>query len=197
MIQIDDKLISDEIVTEHFVCDLDSCKGGCCVEGDAGAPLEQSELRKIKAVYEFVEPILTEEGKDAIKKQGAYTRDAEFGWVTPINPDGMCAYAYKDEKGIVKCSIEHVWREGKLTGKLKDWKKPISCHLFPVRVKKTSHNQLLNFEPRPGLCDPACKLGARLKLPVYQFLKEPLIRKFGEDFFDALDATAKHVRESK
>lgn len=196
MILIDDKLVSDEIVTEYFVCDLNSCKGGCCVDGDAGAPLENSELRKIKEVYEYVEPWLTEEGKAAIKEQGPYTHDEEFGWVTPVNPDGMCAYAFKDKKGIVKCSIEHAWREGKHPDKLKDWKKPISCHLFPIRIKETSRNYLLNFEPRPGLCDPGCKLGTQLKTPAYKFLKEPLTRKFGEEFFEALEATAGHIQES-
>lgn len=196
MIVIDEALISDEIIEEQFVCDLEKCKGGCCVDGDAGAPLENSELRYLKKIYNVVEPYLTAEGKEEINKKGHYLFDSEFGWVTPTIKNGMCAYGMVDEKGIVKCGIEKAYNDGKFSVKGK-WKKPISCHLFPIRVKKTGNTSLLNYEPRPGLCDPACKLGKQLKVPVYQFLKEPLIQKFGEDFFDSLAATALHYQQSK
>lgn len=196
MIVIDNNLVSDEIVEEHFVCDLEKCKGGCCVDGDAGAPLEKNELRYLKKIYHTVEPYLTEEGKKEISKKGHYVFDEEFGWVTPTIKNGMCAYGMVDEKGIVKCGIEKAFNEGKFSVK-GSWKKPISCHLFPIRVKKTGDTFLLNYEPRPGLCDPACILGKQLKVPVYQFLKEPLIQKFGEEFFDSLAATAAHFQQSK
>lgn len=189
MIAIENKLVSDEIVEEKFVCDLDKCKGGCCVDGDAGAPLEVKELRYLKKIYEAVEPYLTEEGKQEIKEKGYYVFDEEFGWVTPTVRNGMCAYGIADAKGIVKCGIEKAFNEKKFTLN-RNWKKPVSCHLFPIRVKQTSDTYLLNYEPRPGLCDPACKLGKQLKVPVYRFLKEPLIRKFGEEFYNALDAIA-------
>lgn len=193
MIAIDNILASDAIIEEHFVCDLEKCKGGCCVDGDAGAPLEDSELEYLHEIYPVVEPYLTSEGKKEIKEKGLFQRDIDFGWVTPTVRGGMCAYGYEDEKGIVKCGIEKAFYDGKfdINGK---WKKPISCHLFPIRVQETKAATLLNYEPRRGLCDPACKLGAELKVPVYQFLKEPLIQKFGEDFFDSLDATAQYLK---
>lgn len=197
MIIIEDKLIGDEIVEKQFVCDLSKCKGGCCEDGDAGAPLEESELPKIKDAYPYFEHLLTPEGKAAVQKQGHYTHDKEFGWVTPTITGGMCAYGIRDKSGVIKCGIEKAHTEGLLKGKLKRWQKPISCHLFPLRIKKTSKGYLLNYDPRPELCSPACILGKKLKVPVYQFLKAPLIRKFGKDFFKALHAAADHVNESR
>jgi len=192
MIAIDDILVSDHVVEEKFVCDLKICKGGCCVDGDAGAPLENAELKELNAVYDVVLPYLSEEGKSIIETQGKYLYDKEFGWVTPTISNGMCAYGIVDEKGIVKCGIEQAFNDGKIK-----WKKPISCHLFPLRVKKTKRGELVNYEPREDLCAAACSLGKKLKLPVYQFLKEPLIRKYGKDFYEALAATAKHLETSK
>lgn len=192
MIAIDNVLISDEIVEEHFVCDLQKCKGGCCVDGDAGAPLERAELKEINEAYQHVLPYLTEEGKRQIDKEGKYIYDTEFGWVTPTISNGMCVYGTVDPDGIVKCGFEKAFNEGKT-----NWKKPISCHLYPIRIKKTKKTDLANYEPREGLCDPACELGKQLKVPVYQFLKEPLIRKYGTDFYKALDATASHLKNKK
>lgn len=192
MIAIDDILISDSVVEEKFVCDLKKCKGGCCVDGDAGAPLENSELKELNAAYDVVLPYLSAEGKSIIETQGKYLYDKEFGWVTPTISNGMCAYGTVDEKGIVKCAIEQAFNDEKIK-----WKKPISCHLFPIRIKKTKRGELVNYEPREDLCAAACSLGKKLKLPVYQFLKEPLIRKYGKDFYDALSATAKHLETSK
>ena len=192
MIAIDNVLLSDEVVEEHFVCDLIKCKGGCCVDGDAGAPLENKELKEMNAVFPEVAPYLTAEGIQTIENEGKYIYDREFGWVTPTVSNGMCAYGIIDKKGIVKCGIEQAFNDGKT-----NWKKPISCHLFPIRIKKTGKTELVNYEPREDLCHPACKLGKALKVPVYQFLKEPLIRKYGEDFFDALSATANHLHDKK
>ena len=188
MIAIDDILVSDHVVEEQFVCDLDKCKGGCCVDGDAGAPLENDELKELNAVYNEVLPYLSEEGKNVIEKAGKYVYDAEFGWVTPTISNGMCAYGIVDKKGIVKCGIEQAHNDGKIS-----WKKPISCHLFPVRIKKTRKGEMVNYEPREDLCAAACVLGKKLKVPVYQFLKEALVRKYGQDFYDALEATAMHL----
>ncbi len=192
MIAIDDILISDQVVEEQFVCDLDKCKGGCCVDGDAGAPLENNELKELNAVYNEVLPYLSEEGKKLIETEGKYVYDKEFGWVTPTVSNGMCAYGLVDKKGIVKCAIEQAYIDGKIS-----WKKPISCHLFPVRIKKTRKVEMVNYEPREDLCAAACKLGKTLKMPVYQFLKEALIRKYGEDFYEALAATAQHLENTK
>ena len=192
MIAIDNKIVSDELVEAKFVCDLVKCKGGCCVDGDAGAPLEKEELEKIQEVFDAVKPYLPATHVAEIEKQGRYVYDREFGWVTPAINGGICVYAITDNKGIVKCGIEQAYNDGKVS-----WKKPISCHLFPVRIKPSKNGELeyVNYEPRETLCKPACKLGEKLKVPVYQFLKEPLIRKYGEEFYEALDAVAKDYFE--
>lgn len=190
MIAIDDILVSDEIIEEQFVCDLSMCKGACCVDGDAGAPLEKSELRELENVYNEVLPYLTDEGKYELQKQGKYIYDNEFGWVTPTISNGMCAYGTVDAKGVVKCGIEEAYNDGKI-----NWKKPISCHLFPIRIKKTKKGDLVNYEPREDLCKAACALGKSLKVPVHRFLKEPIIRKYGEEFFAALNATLEYKKE--
>ncbi|KAA9039421.1 DUF3109 family protein [Ginsengibacter hankyongi] len=189
MISIDNVLISDQVVEEQFVCDLIKCKGGCCVDGDAGAPLENNELEELNAAYKFVAPYLTKESLKEVERQGKYTFDKEFGWVTPTINSGMCVYGIVDAKGIVKCGIEQAYNDGKIS-----WKKPISCHLFPLRIKKSKKNKtdLVNYEPREDLCQAACSLGKKLKVPVYIFLKDALIRKYGNDFYEALCATAEH-----
>ena len=192
MILIDDILISDEIIEEQFVCDLHKCKGACCVDGDAGAPLENEELKRLDEFYEIVKPYLTPEGISEIEKNGRYLYDQEFGWVTPTISNGMCAYGNVDKDGIVKCGIEEAYNDGHIT-----WKKPISCHLFPIRIKKGRKGDLVNYEPREDLCSAACVLGKTLKVPVYKFLKEPIIRKYGEAFFEALEATVKHAEQNK
>lgn len=199
MIAIDNKLVSDELVEEQFVCNLAKCKGGCCVDGDAGAPLQDDELAVISAVYDAVKPYLPERHVEEIEKQGKYVFDDEYGWVTPTINGGICVYAITDEQGIVKCGIEQAFNDKKLPAQAATWKKPISCHLFPVRIKKSNdgESEYVNYEPREDLCKPACKLGKKLKMPVYRFLKEPLIRKYGEEFYEALDAVARDYFEIK
>ena len=190
MIVIDNKLVSNELVEESFVCDLVKCKGGCCVDGDAGAPLEKAELEKIDEVYNAVKPYLNQESIAEIELQGKYVYDAEFEWTTPAINGGVCVYGITDKYGIVKCGIEQAFYDGKIK-----WKKPISCHLFPVIVKesKRSDNVYVNYEPREDNCKAACALGKKLKVPVYVFLKEALVRRFGQAFYNSLEATANHL----
>ena len=185
VIQIDDILVSDEVVEAKFVCDLNKCKGGCCEDGDAGAPLAKDEKKILNEIYEEVKPYLTQEGRAEIERQGKYLYDTEFGWVTPTVNGAICAYGVRDKQGIIKCAIEQAYNDGKVK-----WKKPISCHLFPIRIVEARHATYVNYEPREVLCSPACSLGKKLKVPVYQFLKEPLIRKFGEEFYKALSQVA-------
>jgi hypothetical protein len=194
MIAIDNVLLSDKIISEQFVCDLNKCKGACCVDGDAGAPLDKSELKKIDEVLDKVLPYLNKISKNEIEKQGNYVYDKEFGWVTPTINSQVCVYGIKDSNGIVKCGIEQAYLDGKI-----QWKKPISCHLFPIITKKSNDGVtvLANYEPREDNCKAACSLGKKLKVPVYEFLKEPLTRKFGKKFYQALDATAKHIQSKK
>jgi hypothetical protein len=189
---INDILISDEIIENQFVCDLAKCKGGCCEEGEAGAPLEKEELAIIMNVYEKVKPFLSATSIKEIESKGNYQYDTEFGWVTPtISADKeICAYGIRDTNGTIKCAFEQAYYEGII-----DWKKPISCHLFPIIAYKTKKGRYkrLNYEAREGLCDAACELGKKLKVPTYQFLREPLIRKFGEAFYEALENAATRI----
>ena len=194
MIAIDNKLISDAVLEAQFVCDLNKCKGGCCEDGDAGAPLLTEELDELVQNYEAIKPYLTPQGIKEIEKQGKYLYDVEFGWVTPTINGKICAYGFRDENGIIKCAIEKAFYEGKL-----NWKKPVSCHLYPIRTKISKQDpdiEYINYEPREDLCKAACTLGKKLKVPVYIFLKDALIRKYGEAFYEALEASAKHM-ESK
>ena len=190
MIVIDNILVSDEVIEKQFVCDLNKCKGGCCEEGDAGAPLDEEELDIVLQVYEKVKPYLTAAAVAEIERKGKYVYNKEFGWVTPTLGDDkeICVYGVRDEKGIIKCAFEQAYYDGIIP-----WKKPISCHLFPViahKGKNGNYNRV-NYEPREKLCNPACALGKKLEVPTYEFLKEPLIRKYGKDFYAALDKAAK------
>lgn len=193
MIAIDNKLISDEVVEEQFVCDLAKCKGGCCEDGDAGAPLEDWEKKKLDEFYTTIQPYMTAAGIAEVRKQGKYIYDNEFGWVTPTINGGICAYGKKDDSGTILCAVEQAYNDGKL-----DWKKPISCHLFPIKISRSELDpdmEYVNYEPREDLCRAACKLGTKLKVPVYQFLKDALIRKYGQEFYDTLSATAAHMKK--
>ena len=194
MIAIDNVLTSDAVVEAQFVCDLMKCKGGCCEDGDAGAPLEKEELQIINDIYETVKPYLTEEGIRWIEKHGRYQYDRDFGWVTPTINNKMCVYGHRDQYGIIKCGIEQAYRDGKI-----EFKKPISCHLYPVIVNKGKKGAFdrVNYEPRETLCNPACVQGKKLKVPVYQFLKDPIVRQFGEEFYKALEMVAEQRGDVK
>lgn len=194
MLVIENVLVSDQVISEQFVCDLSKCKGACCVDGDAGAPLTAQEMEKINEIFPEVKPYLTKEGLEEIKNSGKYIFEEEFGWVTPTIKGKMCAYGIIDEKGIVKCGIEQAFIDKKI-----NFRKPVSCHLFPILVdkSKTESTFYVNYSPRPDICKPGCALGKKLKVPVYKFLKEPLIRKFGEEFYEALEATANHLKQNK
>lgn len=188
MIAIGEVLISEEVVQEQFVCDLSKCKGGCCVDGDCGAPLTEEETRLVKESYPAIKDYLPELHNTEVSRQGTHVMDDEFGYVTPTVNSGICVYAYTDDAGIVKCGFEKAYHEGKIS-----FPKPISCHLYPIRVKKLPDYEAVNYMPRDTLCAPACTLGKKLKVRVYTFLKDAIVRKFGEDFYEALDATAKQI----
>lgn len=190
LIVIDNILISDDVVEKQFVCDLNKCKGGCCEEGDAGAPLDDNELDIVLEMYEKIKPYLSEASIMEVEKKGKYVYNKEFGWVTPTlgNDNEICVYGNRDEKGIIKCAFEQAYYDGVIP-----WKKPISCHLFPIIAKKGKHGdyEKVNYEPREKLCNPACSLGKKLEVLTYEFLKEPLTRKYGEEFYKTLDKVAK------
>jgi hypothetical protein len=179
MIQVDDKIISLDVFEKHFVCDLNACKGACCIEGDSGAPLLKQEEEILDDIYEKVKPYMREEGITEIEKQGVAVYDSEGDLTTPLVNNRECAFV-TFENGTTKCSIEKAHLAGKV-----DFKKPISCHLFPIRIKEYRDFDAVNYE-ETKICEPACKCGSELEVPVYAFLKEPLIRKYGESWYKEL-----------
>jgi hypothetical protein len=190
MIKIGDTLISDDLLEEFFVCDMEKCKGACCVEGDLGAPLEKEELEILEKNYEGIAPFLRDKGRAEIQRQGLYVFDFEGDYSTPTIKGRECAYALYDEKGILKCGIEIAYENGR-----SDFSKPISCHLYPVRISKNVTNIAVNYD-KWHICNPACNLGFELKIRVYQFLKEALIRKFGIEWYNRLDEYAKEKNKT-
>jgi hypothetical protein len=184
---IDDILISDEVVEKQFVCNLKACKGACCVEGDSGAPLEAEEVTLLQNDIAAIQPFLTPEGIAAIQQQGVFVKEEEdeyTGLATPLIEGKACAYVTYDNQGVASCGIEQAYLSGVIT-----WKKPLSCHLYPLRIKNFDTVIAVNFDDWE-ICNPACKLGEELKVPVYQFVKEALVRKFGPEFYEVLKQAA-------
>lgn len=189
IIEIQNKLISSEIFDRKFVCDLSACKGACCVEGDAGAPLAKEEIGLIQDNLEAIKPYMRPEGIEAIETHGVFYHDAFGEPVTTLVNEKECAFVYFDDQQTAKCAIEQAHRDGKT-----NFKKPISCHLYPIRVKKTTSFEMLNYDEW-SICAPACACGEQLDVPVYRFLKEPLIRAYGEAFFAEMEVAHQTYKE--
>ena len=181
MIEIEGKVINTEIFRRRFVCDISKCKGTCCYDGDSGAPLEKEELDKLTEVFPAVEPLLSDKEREEISRQGLWVTDADGDFVTPIIDGRECVYTNREPDGTWSCAIEKAFREGKT-----NWRKPISCYLYPIRVSKTRKYELLNFHEWE-VCRPAMELGQKVGTPAYKFLREPIIEKFGEDFYKELE----------
>lgn len=188
MLQIEDTIISLELLDEKFVCDLASCKGECCIEGDAGAPLEPEEIKIIEDLLPIIWNDLTPASQAIIEAQGVSYIDQEGEPVTSIVNGRECVFTYTDENGVCKCAIEKAFREGKT-----DFYKPISCHLYPVRVQRYNDFTAVNYH-RWTICNCARTLGAKADVKVYEFLKEPLIRKFGKQWFQQLTIADKELK---
>ncbi len=191
MIQIGDVLVSDDIREKEFVCNLVKCKGACCVEGDYGAPLEEDELEILKRIYPKVKLYLSAEGIKAIEEQGTHVLDGDGDLSTPTIGGRECAYAIYDQQGVLKCGIEEAYNDGKIT-----WKKPISCHLYPIRISKKKNFEAVNYH-KWSICSPACALGKELQVPLYKFLKDPLVRKYGQAWYDELVAVIEALENEK
>ena len=188
MISIHNKIVSEDLLEEHFVCDLNACKGACCVEGDTGAPLDESELRILDEIYADVKPFLIPEGIQELEKRKYMWEEEDQKWKTPLIQDGPCAYVNYDN-GVAVCGIEKAYLAGKV-----DFRKPVSCHLYPVRISQYKTFEAVNYE-RWGICKAACKNGNKLKVPVFRFVKEALIRKYGEEFYNVLEAYYGQMRK--
>lgn len=180
MIKVGEVLVSDDIASKEFVCNLEKCKGACCVEGDYGAPLEEDELDILKKIYPKIKSYLTKEGIEAIEEQGTHVIDPDGDYSTPTIGGRECAYSRYDDRGILKCGIEEAHKDGKI-----EFKKPISCHLYPIRIVKKKDFEAVNYS-KWSICSPACVFGKELQVPLYKFLKDPLIRKYGAAWYDEL-----------
>ena len=181
MIEVGSVLVHEDVVKQNFVCNLNKCKGICCLEGDSGAPLNHDELHILEEIYPKVKPYMTQKGIDTIEREGAWVKDFEGDYTTPcVDVNKECAYVTW-EGSITKCAIEKAYEEGVI-----DWKKPISCHLYPIRITAYPEFDVLNYD-RWSICSPACAFGDELKVPVYEFLKAPLIRKYGEQWYKELE----------
>ncbi|HNP96916.1 MAG TPA: DUF3109 family protein [Cyclobacteriaceae bacterium] len=180
MLKVGEVLVSDDIKEKEFVCNLEKCKGACCVEGELGAPLEEDELPIMKEIQEEIKPYLSRDGLKAIKRQGAYVLDEDGDYSTPTIGGRECAYAIYDEQGILKCGIEQAYLDGRTK-----FRKPISCHLYPIRITKKKDFEAVNYH-KWSICSAACALGKSLGIPLYKFLKEPLIRKYGKAWYKEL-----------
>ena len=180
LVEIHDKIVSTQIFERKFVCDLNACKGACCVHGDAGAPLTIDEADILEEDLEKIKPYMRQEGIEAVDATGVFYVDQENDTATTLVNGAECAFVYFDEKGITKCAIEAAHKDGKT-----EFKKPISCHLYPIRLKQFNDFTAVNYD-HWNICEPVCKCGEELNVPVFRFLKEPLIRAFGEEFYQEL-----------
>ena len=189
VIQIDDVLVSVDCLSEKFCCDLEACKGICCVEGDAGAPVGLDEVAGIEEALPEVWPILSASAQAVIDRQGVAYTDEEGDLVTSIVNGKDCVFTCYDEAGHCYCALEKAFREGRTR-----FFKPLSCHLYPIRLKKIGDGVALNYH-RWEVCKMAVEKGRRLNLPVYRFLREPLVRRFGEAWYAELEQAADELRE--
>lgn len=181
MFQIGKTIVSEDIIEKDFMCNLSACKGACCIDGDAGAPLEQDEIAILKEIYPKVKPFLRKEGIKSIESQGVYITSEGGDLETPLIDGADCAYVIFDKKNVALCGIEEAYNQGEIS-----WKKPVSCHLYPIRIQDYSEFSAVNYD-KWDICDEACSLGKELQIPVYKFVKEALIRKFGADWYAELE----------
>jgi hypothetical protein len=189
VIEIDDKIVSTDILSECFACDLGKCKGICCVEGDAGAPLEIDEVDILEEEYPNYAPYMTAEGRAEVERQGFMVVDSDGEYTTPLVDNAACAYAF-EEDGVTFCAIERAYREGKCS-----FLKPISCHLYPIRVKQFRNGSYgLNYH-RWAVCSSARECGKKIGVPVYKALREPIVRRFGEEFYRSLECAEELMKE--
>lgn len=189
MFELGKTVVSEEILDHHFVCDLNACKGACCVDGSSGAPLEEKETGILDELIDDIKPYLRKEGVEAIREQGSFIKGTDGEWETPLVDDQECAYVVFGKNGTAECGIEKAYKDKAIS-----WQKPISCHLYPVRIREYTRLTAVNYH-RWQICDPACSLGAQMEVPIYRFVKDALIRKFGEEWYLELETVAKSLSD--
>jgi hypothetical protein len=190
MIQIKEKIISRDLFENHFICHLEKCEGNCCVFGDSGAPLEDSEALQLTGELEKIMPYMRAEGKRAVKEQGSWVVDADGDKVTPLVGREECAFVVFED-AIARCSIEQAFEDEAIS-----FQKPISCHLYPIRVGIMKQGIALNYH-QWSICEPARILGKKEGLPVFRFLKDPIIRAYGKEFYEELEIVYSELKEKK
>ncbi len=189
MLQIEDTIVSLDVIEKRFLCNLPACRGECCVEGESGAPLEKDEIPILEEVLPIVWDDLSDASKEVIRQQGVSYVDDDGDYVTSIVNGGECVFTYFDENGTCKCAIEKAFKAGKT-----DFYKPVSCHLYPIRLEKYSKFTAVNYH-KWSVCHAAWELGTKTGTPVYRFLKEPLIRRFGKDWYEQLEVAAEELNK--
>ncbi len=187
MIEIGRAIVSLDVFKEYFLCDLIRCKGACCIEGDSGAPLTEEEALLIEDNYPLFKDYLPDDHQQVIEKSGYSLIDADGDRVTPLVNNRQCAYSYSTDDGILKCGIEKAFSEGK-----GNFRKPLSCHLFPIRIQTYKRFDAVNYQ-KLAVCQPGRECGASVKLPVFRFLREPLIRKYGQEWYKELEIAAAYI----
>lgn len=190
MLEIGRTIVSLDVLEKKFLCDLLKCKGACCVEGDSGAPVTPEEAKAIQDAYPEVAPYISEDHQNEVSKQGFAVIDLDGDLVTPLVNNRQCAYTF-EEKGILKCGIEKAFLDGKI-----NFRKPVSCHLFPIRITEYKRFDAVNYQ-QIDICKPGRECGKSEKLPLYVFLKEPLIRKYGEEWYEQLEYAAANFPNAK
>ncbi|MDC1106860.1 DUF3109 family protein, partial [Prolixibacteraceae bacterium] len=190
VIEVGNAIVSFDVFHKKFLCDLLKCKGECCVSGDSGAPLTEEEALIIEKLYPVIELELCDTNKSEIEKQGYSVIDSDGDLVTPIVGDGECVYTYTDNDGCTKCAIEKLWLEKKI-----NFRKPVSCHLFPIRITEYEKFDAINYQEL-DICNCAVKLGNEKNVAVWELLKEPLIRKYGQSWYEELEQAAKYIEEN-
>ncbi len=183
MFQLGKTIVSEDVLVKDFVCNLSACHGACCIDGDAGAPLSKEETEILEDIYPKIKPFLRPEGIQVIEEKGTWVVGTDQDLETPLIENKDCAYVIFDGKTAL-CGIEQAYNQG-----LIDWKKPVSCHLYPVRIKEFSSFSAVNYD-RWDICNDACTLGKELQIPVYKFVKEALIRRFGKEWYEELELVA-------
>ena len=191
MIEIDDKIISNELFEKKFVCDLQKCKGSCCVEGDSGAPLRSDEVKSIRKNINIIKEEMSPAGISIIEDKDFYYVDEDGEEVTSLVNDKECVFVFRDENNIAKCSIESAYRKNKI-----NFNKPISCHLYPIRVRQYESFMAVNIH-NWHICKPACDCGSQLNVPVFKFLKEAITRSWDEEFYFQLENVYKQFFQNK
>jgi Protein of unknown function (DUF3109) len=187
MFQLGKTIVSEDILQNNFVCNLSACKGACCVDGDAGAPLSEEETKILEEIYPKIKSFLRPESIKTIEEKGTWMVGVEQDLETPLIENNDCAYVIYDGKTAL-CAIEQAYNQG-----IVDWKKPVSCHLYPIRVKDFTEFAAVNYD-RWEICDDACTLGSELQVPIYKFVKEALIRRFGIDWYTELEKVAAELK---